>query len=164
MMYRKALHEDIEAISRLILDAISEMESHDIFQWDSIYPSKEDFLSDIDGNTLFVGTADSDIAVVYAVSKECDEQYINGKWRYPDSDFRVIHRLCVAPKYQNKGIASRTLAHIEDELRNVGVDTIRLDVFIENPYAMSLYISHGYIEVGTADWRKGRFLLMEKHL
>ncbi|SEK94004.1 GNAT family N-acetyltransferase [Ruminococcus albus] len=164
MIYRKAVREDIDAICKIITSAIAEMELHNIFQWDSVYPAKEDFLSDIENNTLFVGTADDDIAVVYAVSKEYDEQYSNGNWQYPDSDFRVIHRLCVAPKYQHKGIAGQTLAHIENELRKSRIDSVRLDVFTENPFALSLYRTHGYTEVGNANWRKGRFLLMEKHL
>ncbi|MBO4864942.1 MAG: GNAT family N-acetyltransferase [Ruminococcus sp.] len=164
MIYRKAIREDIDAICEIITSAIAEMELHNIFQWDSLYPSRDDFISDIENNTLFVGTADGDIAVVYAVSKDYDEQYSNGNWQYPDSDFRVIHRLCVAPKFQHKGIAGKTLAHIEDELRKNKIDTIRLDVFTENPFALSLYRARGYTEVGTAHWRKGSFLLMEKHL
>lgn len=94
-------------------------------------------------NTLFVGAEDGDIAIVYAVNKECDEQYHNGKWHYPDSDFRVIYRFCVSPKYQHRGIAAQTLYHIEDELRKNIIDTVRLDVFTENPFALSLYRTHG---------------------
>ena len=140
------------------------MERNDIYQWDSIYPTKDDFLSDIKKNSLVVGINDSDICVVFAISKECDEQYQNGKWEHPDSDYRVIHRLCVNPTFQNQGIAKKTLIHIEDELRNEGIEAIRLDVFCNNPFALSLYRNNGYNEVGIAEWRKGRFLLMEKNL
>ena len=164
MTYRLADETDIVSISNIISSAITEMERNDIFQWDAIYPAKDDFLSDIRKNTLFVGTNDSDICVVFAISKECDEQYQNGKWEYPDSDYRVIHRLCVNPIYQNRGIARETLLFIEDELRRQGIATIRLDVFSNNPFALSLYRNNGYKEVGIADWRKGRFLLMEKAL
>lgn len=64
--------------------------------------------------------------------------------------------------FQNKGIAKTTMQHIETELRQLGVDAIRLDAFTENPYALSLYENLGYKIVGYADWRKGRFYLMEK--
>lgn len=164
MTYRLADETDIVSICNIISSAITEMERNDIFQWDEIYPAKDDFLSDIRKNTLFVGTNDSDICVVFAISKECDEQYQNGKWEYPDSDYRVIHRLCVNPTYQNRGIARETLLFIEDELRSQGIETIRLDVFCNNPFALSLYRNNGYKEVGIAEWRKGRFLLMEKAL
>jgi ribosomal protein S18 acetylase RimI-like enzyme len=44
----------------------------------------------------------------------------------------------------------------------MGIDTIRLDVFTLNPYALKMYEKSGYIKVGFAHWRKGEFYLMEK--
>ena len=48
MLYRIAKIEDIDDICVLIDDAIREMESHEIFQWDDLYPTREDFLEDIE--------------------------------------------------------------------------------------------------------------------
>ena len=76
----------------------------------------------------------------------------------------MLHRLCVNPKFQNQGVAKKTLIYIEEQLRNAGTKAIRLDVFTQNPYALKLYEKAGYHKTGTADWRKGRFLLMEKNL
>lgn len=140
------------------------MERQHIFQWDDLYPAKADFLNDIRKHQLFIGLLDYDIAVVYTVNKEFDEEYQNGKWNYPDCEYRIIHRLCVNPAYQNRGIATQTLSHIEKELQKLGVEAVRLDVFSRNPFALSLYLSKGYEKVGFADWRKGRFYLMEKLL
>lgn len=100
--------------------------------------------------------------VVYVLNKECDERYENGEWQYIGADYNVVHRLCVSPDYQNKGIANTTLLHIERELGVLGMKAIRLDVFCENPYALKLYSNNGYHKVGNAYWRKGKFLLMEK--
>ena len=164
MYFKLAEEREIESIFSLVTSAIIEMEKNGIFQWDSIYPSKEDFLNDIHKKTLFVGILDQQISVVFTINKECDEQYQNGAWKYPNTEYRIIHRLCVDPKYQNKGVAKETLDHIENELRLVGVESIRLDVFYNNPFALSLYRNRRYKEVGTAEWRKGEFYLMEKHL
>ncbi|MBR6308681.1 MAG: GNAT family N-acetyltransferase [Lachnospiraceae bacterium] len=164
MNYRLAEENDIDSICELIASAIAEMECNNIHQWDVIYPTREDFLSDIIKKTLYVGTIDDEIAVVYAINKETDEQYANGAWEYPDSDYSIIHRLCVNPKYQNRGVARETLNHIETTLKAAGTESIRLDVFTENPFALKLYRRNGYTEVGSAHWRKGTFLLMEKHL
>ena len=79
-------------------------------------------------------------------------------------NFCVIHRLCVNPKFQKQGIAKKTLIYIEEKLQKECVKSIRLDVFTENPYALRLYEKAGYHKTGTADWRKGKFLLMEKLL
>lgn len=164
MVYRSAKESDIEAICDLIKSAIAGMENNGIFQWDHQYPTKDDFLIDIKKSQLFVGEIENDIAVVFAVNNECDEQYQNGEWKYPDCEYRVIHRLCVNPKFQNRGIAGAALNHIENELHQNGVESIRLDVFNNNPYALSLYQKYGYEKVGSATWRKGEFSLMEKHL
>lgn len=164
MIYRLARETDIDKICSMVENAIKIMESQQIFQWDSLYPTKADFLEDIEKQQLFIGLAESDILVVYALNRNSDEQYQNGDWKYSASEYRVLHRLCVNPKYQNKGIARTTLLHIEKELKEMGVETIRLDVFGNNPFALSLYQNSGYKKVGYADWRKGRFLLMEKHL
>lgn len=164
MHYRLAEEQDIDSICNLIKSAIAEMERNNIHQWDEIYPTKEDFLDDIRKRTLYIGTTDNTVAVVYAINSDSDEQYQNGTWTYPEADYRIIHRLCVNPAFQNRGVAKETLTHIENTLRGSGTETIRLDVFTENPFALKLYRNNGYRETGTAHWRKGTFLLMEKHL
>ncbi len=99
-----------------------------------------------------------------AINQEFDEAYQNGNWKYHDCNYRIIHRLCVNPIYQKQGIATETRKYIEDELRKSNIKAIRLDVFSQNPVALALYSRQGYENVGIADWRKGRFFLMEKHL
>lgn len=164
MHYRLAQEKDIASIMHLVASAVAEMENRGIFQWDDLYPAEEVFLSDIRNGWLYAGMQDTEIAVIYTISRECDEQYTNGNWKYPGSEYRVLHRLCVDPRFQNRGIAKETLRHIEEELRENGVETVRLDVFCNNPYALALYRRSGYEQVGTALWRKGTFYLMEKHL
>ncbi len=162
MFYRLAEEKDIDAICNLVKAAVTKMEEHQIFQWDDLYPTKDNFLDDIQKHQLFVGVLQNDIAVVYAVNKEFDEEYQNGKWQYTDCEYRIIHRFCVNPAYQNQGIATKTLVHIEEELHKSNIKAVRLDVFSKNPTALSLYLKSGYKKVGIADWRKGRFFLMEK--
>ena len=162
--YKAASIDDLDDIFQLVENAIKQMERDNIHQWDRIYPTKENFCSDIKKNELYIGIINKKIAVVYALNKECDEQYQNGKWQYIGDDFNVIHRLCVSPDFQRKGIAHTTLLHIESELAFLGIKSIRLDVFCENPYALKLYYNNGYHKVGNAHWRKGEFLLMEKLL
>lgn len=164
LQYRKATSDDIEEICSLISHAIDEMIRHDILQWDELYPTREDFLADINKNHLYVGLIDKRIAVVYALNQECDAEYQNGLWKYPDEPYYVLHRLCVDPDFQNRGVARHTLLHIETELLKKNIHAIRLDAFSNNPFSLKLYDSLNYTRVGYADWRKGRFYLMEKYL
>lgn len=164
ILYRTAGIDDLDDIFQLVENAVKQMERDKIHQWDRIYPAKEDFSNDIEKNELYIGIIDDKIAVIYALNKECDEQYKNGEWKYIGDNFNVIHRLCVSPDFQKKGVAHATLLHIENELKFLGTKAIRLDVFCENPYALKLYSNNGYHKAGTAYWRKGKFLLMEKLL
>lgn len=162
--YRAATIDDLNKIFQLVCNAIKQMESDNIYQWDNIYPAKEDFENDIKANQLYVGIVNGEIAVVYALNKEFDDEYKNGKWQCITEKFYVVHRLCVSPDFQKQGVAHTTLMHIETELKSIGADSIRLDVFSKNPYSLKLYNKNGYEKVGVANWRKGQFYLMEKIL
>ena len=76
----------------------------------------------------------------------------------------MIGRLCVHPDFQNNGIGKITMEYIESKLSKAGIESIRLDAFNKNSYALKLYKNLGYKIVGYADWRMGRFYLMEKFL
>ena len=140
------------------------MENDNIHQWDEIYPDKEVLTEDINKNQMYIGVDDQKIAVCFVLSEECDEEYKNGKWEDPDAKFNVIHRLCVNPQFQNRGIATETLKYIENLCKSQGYEYIRLDCYTLNPYSQKLYNKAGYSITGHADWRKGRFELREKKL
>lgn len=164
MTYRQAEEKDLDGICTLIEKAIIKMEDMHIYQWDEQYPRREDFACDISKGQCWVGITEDVIAVVYTINSECDEQYQNGAWKYQDCEYRILHRICVHPDYQNQGIAKSTLHMIEKTLNEAGVGALRLDVYSENPFSLALYQKGGYQKTGTADWRKGRFYLMEKRL
>ena len=164
LIYRTAVPEDIPEIEQLVGAAVFEMERLQIHQWDALYPVHEDFEEDIRRHTMYVGMIDSEITVIFTLNQNCDDAYADAEWRYNGEAFAVLHRLCVLSAKQRQGIAGETLGYIETELKQRGYKAIRLDVFSENPYALRLYRHHGFQETGTADWRKGRFLLMEKLL
>lgn len=162
--YTTARPSDLEEICILVSSAIQAMTKQHIFQWDDHYPTKEDFREDIGKNQLYIGKTGQKIAVIYTLNQDCDDDYEMGRWKYAEEPFYVIHRLCVNPLFQNRGIARDTLLHIEKELLALGIHTIRLDVFSENPFAVKMYDHLGYFIVGHMDRRKGRFYLMEKHM
>lgn len=155
---------DLEEVCALVHRAVVRMREIGIRQWDEIYPSREDLSGDIARGEMRVGRTNGRIAVLYVLNREADEEYETAAWAQPDLDWRVLHRLCVHPDYQNKGLARLTLAHIERELAGLGVPALRLDVFSQNPYAQRLYERAGFTRTGTADWRMGRFYIMEKYI
>ena len=164
MVYRLAKKSDIDDVVKLVKAAIVQMEADGIYQWDDIYPAKEDFINDIEKKSLYLAIVSKKLAAIYVISAESDEAYKNAEWENNDESAYILHRFCVSPNYQNKGIGKEVLAHIETQIYEMGYKSIRLDVFTENPYAQKLYRKSGYIVRGYADWRKGRFELMEKKI
>lgn len=164
MEYRPGKMDDLDRICSLIASAIKKMENQGIHQWDDVYPAREDFASDIQKETLYTVTENDMLVAIYVISRECDPEYLNGKWNYNDETACIIHRFCVSSEIQNQGVGKAVLVHIEKQLMELGFESVRLDVFSENPHAIRLYEKSGYKRCGYADWRKGRFWLMEKKL
>lgn len=162
MEFRLGKLDDLDSICKLITSAIDTMEKQGIYQWDERYPTREDFAADIQKETLYTVVDNETVIAVYVISRECDEEYYRCKWESDGDTACIIHRLCVSPDVQNRGIGKMVLCHIEEQLRDLGFEAARLDVFSGNPYAIRLYEKNGYIKRGYADWRKGRFWLMEK--
>lgn len=162
--FRKANKADISEIIQFVNNAKIVMESQGIFQWDEIYPTVEDFEEDFKNDYLYVGEVEGKLAVVFVLNQLSDEEYKNGKWEHPEKSYIVLHRLCVNPEFQNKGLGRTTMLHIENLLKSQGIEAIRLDAFTENPFSLKMYNRLGFKTVGFADWRKGRFCLMEKYL
>ncbi|MDO5293156.1 MAG: GNAT family N-acetyltransferase [bacterium] len=160
--FRIATIADLREINCLVQDAIAAMKKEQIDQWDERYPDQEILREDIEKQQLYVGYVENKIVVIYVINQEFDQEYNTGKWEYNEKPFYVLHRLCVDPKQQKQGIARSTMRHIEEELKAKGIGAMRLDVFSKNPSALRLYHSFGFKKVGHADWRKGRFYLMEK--
>lgn len=160
---RKGRPEDLEEIAELFYSAIENMNNNGIPQWDEIYPNKEVLSEDISKGQLYVCESEGKIVSV-GVINEYGEKYEEGNWRYKDSNFAVIHRLCVHPNYQGKGLGGRTEELISVQAKNFGYTSLRIDAFSLNPYALKMYDRLGYKKVGEVKYRKGIFYLMEKLL
>ena len=141
MNYRSGTIQDLDAICLLIKDAITEMERHGIYQWDEIYPARSDFEKDINNNNLYVVYDEDMLIAFYVISGECDEQYDNAQWRCEGSSAYILHRFCVSPKVQNKGIGKTVLLHIEDQIKDMGY---RSSSFIHLSYNMLRHIPIQY--------------------
>ena len=159
---RKGTADDLDMVCAMVEAAKERMRAQSIDQWDEFYPTREDFESDINENTLYIAQEDGEPVAVYVISEECEHEYLECRWEYDKAC--VLHRFCVSPDRQGRGIGKQVLEKIEDQLSGMGYGSVRLDVFSKNPYAQRLYEKNGYVRRGHVDWRKGRFWLMEKKL
>ena len=81
---------------------------------------------------------------MYVISDESDDAYNNADWKCPNETAYILHRFCVSPVFQNKGLGKQILLKIENQISDMGYRSVRLDVFRENPYAQRLYRHNGY--------------------
>ena len=76
MEFREAEQKDVAVICELVAAAIAHMQEQGIDQWDKYYPTAEDFLSDLEENTLLVGTIDGEVAVTVTVNQTCERESV----------------------------------------------------------------------------------------
>lgn len=164
IIVRKAMISELAEINDIFINAIDIMDKNNIPQWDEVYPDIKTLREDIIKKQMFACEIDEQIASVFVLNNEFDEEYVSGDWKYADETFNVVHRLCVNPLFQNQGIAKQTMCIIERLLVDINIQSIRLDAFSLKPYALKLYENLGYKKVGEVNWRKGLFYLYEKKL
>jgi ribosomal protein S18 acetylase RimI-like enzyme len=162
--FERAVSADLPEVLALFQAATKRMNEQGIPQWDEIYPNREVLDSDIARGELTVGRTEGKIACVFVLSEQYDEEYAQGRWRFPNSRFCILHRLCVHPDFQHRKVAARAMDYIEETLKSEGVESVCLDAFSLNPYALRLYESRGYERAGQVNFRKGLFYLYEKQL
>ena len=104
MEFRKAVPSDLPAVMPVYRAAIRHMDEAGIHQWDEIYPSEADIKEDIERGEMRLGLIGGAIASAFTLNSRQDEQYANGKWKYDGGRCAVVHRLCVRPDRQNRGL------------------------------------------------------------
>ena len=153
-----------DAIMKLIARATATLDEKGIPQWDEIYPDRTTIARDIDNGTLY-GLLDEDtIAGILVLNENQDREYDDVTWELDDEKPLVLHRLCLSPDYQGKGLSKVMMGFVEDYARGNGYRSIRLDAFTLNPISLSLYRSLGFVARGEVRFRKGRFICFEKIL
>lgn len=164
MNVRKAVQADLSEVFQVFQDAIRNLNANGIFQWDEIYPAEADLRADIEKETLYVCAVGDAIAAVFVLNRAYDPEYETGDWQYGQSRFYVVHRLCVNPAFQGKGIGTRAMMAAESIVKQLGGESVRLDAFSQNLISNKLYQKLGYDKVGEVRFRKGLFYLYEKKL
>ena len=156
--------EEIDDVMVLVNGAIEKMEREGIHQWDEIYPTKERFLTDSTVNSLFAARIENMIAGVIVLNEIQSPEYGSITWADSNGKPLIIHRLCVSPVFQGKGLAKKLMFFVEKYAREKKYSSIRLDAFVHNNISAGLYKSLGYRHRGSVKFRKGDFYCFEKIL
>jgi ribosomal protein S18 acetylase RimI-like enzyme len=157
--------EDIQVIWAIVQRAVAGMQRRSIQQWDSVYPTRADFLADITHGhlyTLLLPELDG-IAGLVALNQHQDAEYDQVPWQDSKKPM-VVHRLTIDPLHQGKGLATAMMRFVEQHAREDHYSSIRLDAFTQNPAACHLYQKLDYSDRGIVHFRMGEFRCYEKVL
>jgi ribosomal protein S18 acetylase RimI-like enzyme len=155
----------LEGTMQSIQACISKMRSLGINQWDEEYPSKEIVLAAIDNQTLYLMSQSGSIVAGAGLDNEQPSEYRVCDWRF-GSPALVVHHLFVHPAHWRSGYASRLMDFVENHAKSLCVSAVRLDAYIGNLAALSLYQTRGYSEAGevTFSRRSLKFRCFEKQV
>ncbi len=136
-----------------------------IHQWDEHYPTVEIVEADFAAGRMHVVVEEDRVIGSISLCETQDAEYARVAWTHEEPAL-VIHRLCVLPEMQGRGIASRLLEHAEKLAVERGYLSIRLDTYTGNPTSVALYLKRGYTIAGQISFprRELPFHCMEKKM
>lgn len=118
-----------------------------------IYPIRETAENALAEGSLFVAIENESIAGSIILNHEPEDAYHQVEW-LTETDYKnilVIRTLVVHPKFLHKGVGSRLMEFARQFASENGIESIRLDVSVNNKPAINLYKKAGYQYIGTVD-------------
>ncbi|MGA8941980.1 MAG: GNAT family N-acetyltransferase [Thermoactinomyces sp.] len=149
MEFVKARPDQFSEIVRIFEHVKEGLREQGIDQWTEDYPDREILQKDIGNGNMYLLVSEGEIAAIAALDQNQEPQYEDIPWKDKTGNFLVVHRLCVNPDYQGKGISRLFMDEIERFAKDQGYSSIRLDTQMVNEKAMNLYESHDYEKRGT---------------
>lgn len=147
-MIRPAKISEIKDILIITQACAQKMQENGIFQWNEHYPSEAAFINDVERNELYVAEENGKILGAIVISTFMDEEYRPIKWLTPNGNSTYIHRLCVHPEHQGKGLAQQLMDFAEAHSRDNDFVSVRLDTFSQNKRNQLFYEQRGYQRLG----------------
>jgi len=163
-MIAKGTSDQLEEIMQIIHAATRDMEARDILQWDDVYPNADRIARDLATESLFAFYENGGIVGFIVLNEEYSPEYETVDWQLHSQKPLIVHRMCVDPQMQNRGIAKQLVRFAEDYARSHEYTAIRLDSFVDNPISTALYERMGYSHAGIVYFRKGPFYCLEKNI
>ena len=124
-MIRLAKLSEIKDILRITQACAFKMQQEGIHQWNEHYPTERPFIKDAERNELYIKEHHGKIIGAITISTKMDEEYVPVTWLTPNGNSTYIHRLCVHPDNQGKGVAQELMNFAEDYSKEHGFVSVR---------------------------------------
>ena len=156
VIIRKANVKDIESIEKLYNSIIDYLNAtHNYPGWKKgIYPTREDAISGLEEDVLYVAEVNSNIAGTIMLIHKGEDGYKQAKWSVDTSYDKVyvVYTLAVNPDYLRMGVGEKLLLFAEELAMKEGCLSIRLDVVKGNIPAIHLYEKCGFKYIDTVSF------------
>jgi ribosomal protein S18 acetylase RimI-like enzyme len=160
---RPGLIEELPCLCTMVSLVVRHMKNQGIDQWDELYPNQANLAQDLESRSLHVLEKAGEIMGFVVLNEFQSPEYETVPWRY-QGRVLAVHRLTIAPACQRQRLGSLLMDFAEETAAAQGYECIRLDAFILNPPALSLYEQRGYRKAGVVRFRKGDFYCFEKRV
>lgn len=152
MRIELAGQRDTDSVMELITLCIQHLRANGVYQWDDVYPDLRVIEEDSRSLSLYVLRMDGICVASVCLNDLQPDEYLPLPWRCMNGRALVIHRLCVNPKWQGRGIGGHLMAFAESFAFDHGFSSIRLDAYTGNPQALALYVRRNYQRVGRINF------------
>lgn len=153
MMLRLATMQDLTRIMAIVQATVMEMHAYGNYQWDEVYPTEQDFASDITQGDLFVSEAEGQICGLICINQTEPAVYADAGWTLAEKAL-VLHRMAVDPALHGRGTGSELLQQAETLALSLGLRYLKTDTYALNEKAQQLFLKHGYHFCGEIQFRK----------
>ncbi|NLE62898.1 MAG: GNAT family N-acetyltransferase [Bacteroidales bacterium] len=146
-MIRLSRSSDIDNIMMVVNQTIDIMARKNNPQWNEHYPTRSDFLKDIETNNLYIYEIDNEIGGLLCLNKEEPEEYGAVSWSLPNTAV-VLHRMTVNPVYRRQQIGTKLLLFAEKYALQTDCYYLKTDTYSMNYFMNYLFIKVGYRKTG----------------
>ena len=143
-------------MTAIVARCVADLRAHGIDQWDDVYPNEEVLNEDVRSGTLYVAEENGIPIAAVCLNDDQPDQYRSVPWRCAEGRALVVHRLCVDPVHQRRGLGRRLMEFAGEFARRRGYRSIRLEVYSNAPAALALYSRLGYVCVGQIRFPRRR--------
>ena len=157
----KASPADLVEVLYLLKICIQEMNSKGWFHWDLQYLEVKE---DVEKGRVFLYKETENTLGAITLCNEIPSEYKDITWTGTADRALVASRLMVHPVWRNQGIAKELFAFAEEYAKKEGRSSLRLDVYSENPEAVSLFNQLSFKQLGKIQhpYQKSPYFCFEK--
>ena len=156
MLIQPAELGDAPSVMEILTLCIRDMRINGVDQWDETYPNLQIIEDDARSRSLFVAREDDMCVGSVCLNDVQPAEYRSVPWRHTGGRALIVHRLCVLPERQRRGVGRRLMEFAGDYAREHGFACIRLEVYVGAQRALALYERLGYQRAGQVRFPRRR--------